>query len=245
MNDRRRGPEEKLRILVAVDVPRPEQISHLLMELQRPLTVSLLGVYLVPDQTVPDQAREQFGPEAEEALEDVAHAFREAGVEVETDLVFTPDRLETVERTALERGCHAILLQKPAYELERLLFAVRPGPLADRIVRLLAELLEDPRLRATLLYVLEEEVDPDEARRDLEVLQRHLLEGEGVEAERVEIRVVTGEDREEAVLAAAAEHDAVVVGETDPSVRDSIFGDFARQLADATEKPVIVVRREV
>ncbi|MFW6193754.1 MAG: universal stress protein, partial [Gemmatimonadota bacterium] len=162
----------KLRILVAVEVPDPEQISPLLVELQRPLEVCLLGTYVVPEQTAPGQAREQLGDEAEAELQDVADSFRAAGIEVEPEVVFTPDVLETVERTAVERGCHAILLLEPAYRMERILAAVRPGPMAGRIVHLLAELLRGGDYRATLLYVAGEEDDPDRCRRELDQLGR-------------------------------------------------------------------------
>lgn len=236
---------EKLKVLVAVDVPRPEQISPLLIEMYRPLKVCLLGTFVVPEQTAPLQAREQFGDEAGASLEEVADAFREAGVEVETRLVFTPDVYETVERTAVEEECHAILLAKPAYRIERILAALRPGPLATRMIHFLAELLCDTDYRATLLYVLEEDGQPEESRSELNLLQRELLSRECVSGESVEARLETGVDREEAVASAVRGHDVVIIGETEPSVREAIFGDFSRRLADDTDTPVIVVRREL
>lgn len=53
------------------------------------------------------------------------------------------------------------------------------------------------------------------------------------------------DDPEEAAEDAAEEHDVVVVGETEPSVREKKFGDFSRRLADGTDRPVLVVRREI
>lgn len=194
--------EEKLRILVAVRVPEPEQISPLLIELYRPLKVFLLGLYGVPDQTV--------------------------------------------ERVVVERDCHAVVLLKPGYELHDILAALRPGPMATRILHFLAELLADTDYRATLLYVPDAEGEEvEEARRELELLQRELLEREGIGADRVETELGADEDREEAVLEAAGRHDLVLVGETEPSVREEIFGDFSRRLADEADVPVIVVRREL
>lgn len=236
---------EKLEILVAVDVPAPEQISQLLIELQRPLKVCLLGTYSVPEQTAPEQAREQHGELAGSALEEVADAFRASGVEVETELVFTPDVLDSVERTAVERGCHAILLLEPAYQMERILAALRPGPLATRIARLLAELLRGTDLGATLLHVMDEDDDPDRGRRELERLERELIEEGGVAAEQVETRLEVDDDPEKVVAEAADGHDVVLIGETEPSLRDTVLGDFARRLSDDTDTPVIVVRREL
>lgn len=239
----RRADGEKLEILVAVDVPDPEQISQLLIEVQRPLKVCLLGTYSVPEQTAPEQAREQHGEKAGSALEEVADAFRACGVEVETELVFTPDVLDTVERTALERGCHAILLLEPAYRMERVLAAHRPGPVATRIAHFLAELLRGTDLRATLLHVIGEDDDRDRGRHELEQLRRELVEVGGVAGDRVEARLEIDDDPDDAVADAASEHDLVLVGETEPSLRDAVFGDFSRRLADDTDTPVIVVRR--
>lgn len=237
---------EKLRILVAVRVPEPEQISPLLIELYRPLEVCLLGLYAVPDQTAPGQARKQFGEEAAASLREVAGAFREAGVEVESELVFTADELQTVERIVVERDCHAVVLLKPAYELESILAALRPGPMATRILHFLGELLCDTDYHATLLYVPEEgEETPGEARRELELLERELLERDGVEGKQLETRLATDGDREEAVIEAGGDHDLVLIGETEPSVREKVFGDFSRRLADEADVPVIVVRREL
>lgn len=240
--------EEKLKVLVAVRVPEPEQISPLLIELYRPLRVCLLGLYEVPDQTAPEQAREQFGNEAGASLQEVAGAFRSEGVEVETELVFTPDELETVERTAVDRDCHAVVLLRPAYEIDSILAALRPGPMATRVLHFLAELLRGTDYRATLLHVagegegLEEQ---EEERRELELLQRELLGQEGIDADRVTTRLAIDENREAAVLAAAREHDLVLIGETEPTVREKVFGDFSRRLADEADVPVMVVRREL
>jgi nucleotide-binding universal stress UspA family protein len=238
---------EKLKILVAVRVPEPEQISPLLIELYRPLRVCLLGLYAVPEQTAPEQAREQFGDEAAASLRQVAGAFRESGVEVETELVFTADELQTVERVVVERDCHAVVLLKPTYELRSILAALRPGPMATRILHFLAELLRDTDYRATLLYVpgkADEDEGREEARRELELLQRELLEQGGVGEEQVQLELETA-DREEVVVEAADRHDVVLIGETEPSIREEVFGDFSRRLADEADVPVIVVRREL
>ncbi len=247
------GNDEKLRVLVSVEVPDPEQISPLLIELHRPMKVCLLGTYLVPEQTAPEQAREQVESETSTSLDEVAAAFAEAGVEVGSELVFVPDRLEAVERTAVEQGCHAILLAKPVYSLERILAAVRPGPMATRVINVLAGLMQNGTYRATLLYVAsekedaeeEEEADREEPRREMELLRRELVREEGVDGDRIEMRLAVDDDPEGVVEEAAREHDVVVIGETEPSVRQTIFGDFSRRLADGTDRPVLVVRREL
>lgn len=242
--------EGKLRVLVSVDVPDPEQISPLLIELLRPLRVCLLGTYVVPEQTAPEQAREQFESETSASLGEVAAVFDDAGVEVERQLVFVPDKLEAAERTAVEQDCHAVLLVKPVYSLKRILAAVRPGPMDRRILHVLGDLLRGTDYSATLLYVAAEENDEGgeggrESRREVRLLERELVEQEGVDADRIATRVAVSDDPEPVVEEAARDHDVVLIGETKPSVQEKIFGGFSRRLADGTDRPVLVVRREL
>jgi len=240
---------DKLRVLVSVDVPDPEQISPLLIEMLEPLRVCLLGTYVVPEQTAPEQAREQFESETSAALEEVAAVFDDAGVEVERQVVFVPDRLEAAERTAVEQDCHAVLLVKPVYSLKRILAAVRPGPMDTRILHVLGDLLRDTDYSATLLYVAPEEEGEEEdgrtSRKEMRLLERELVEQEGVDADRIATRVAVGDDPEPVVEEAARDHDVVLIGETKPSVQEKIFGSFSRRLADDTDRPVLVVRREL
>lgn len=241
---------EKLSVLVTVDVPDPEQISPLLIEMLEPLRVCLLGTYVVPEQTAPEQAREQFESETSASLEEVAAVFDGAGVEVESQLVFVPDRLEAAERTAVEQDCHAVLLVKPVYSLKRILAAVRPGPMDTRILHVLGDLLRGTDYSATLLYVAPEDEeeggeDGRTSRREMRLLERELVEQEGVDADRIATRVAVGDDPEPVVEEAARDHDVVLIGETKPSVEEKIFGSFSRRLADDTDRPVLVVRREL
>lgn len=239
---------DKLSVLVSVDVPDPEQISPLLIEMLEPLRVHLLGTYVVPEQTAPEQAREQFESETSASLEEVAAVFDDAGVEVERQLVFVPDSLEAAERTAVEQDCHAVLLVKPVYSLKRILAAVRPGPMDTRILHVLGDLLRDTDYSATLLYVAPEEEGEEDgrtSRKEMRLLERELVEQEGVDADRIATRVAVGDDPEPVVEEAARDHDVVLIGETKPSVQEKIFGSFSRRLADDTDRPVLVVRREL
>lgn len=232
---------EPARVLVTVEVPSPEQLPPVLIELLRPFDVVLLGWYALPDQTAPEQAREQFGEDCEESLASVAAAFREHGTEVETELVFSPDRVETVERTAAERPVEAVLLTRPSYRMERVLVAVRDPSLGREIVDFVAAMLLDRARRVELLRVVDEE-DAPRARRAMLDLEERLLSASGLDPEMVRARIEVGTDPASVLLRAADDHDLVVIGETEPTIRERIFGDFARRLGDEAELPVLVVR---
>ena len=97
-------------LLISVDLPAPEPIPPRLARKLMGFRVVLLGCYEVPDQTTPAQARDQFGEEARSALELAAKPLEAEGAVVKRCLVFTRNRIETIERVAAEEGCEAILI---------------------------------------------------------------------------------------------------------------------------------------
>lgn len=55
--------------------------------------------------------------------------------------------------------------------------------------------------------------------------------------------VTTAETPRQAIALAAADHDAVVMGESEPSLRSFRFGEPAEQVAAQSLGPVVLVRR--
>jgi len=98
-----------MRVLVPLAILKGETVSAGVVDSLSNAEVVLLGYHVVPEQTPPGQARMSFEEHAEDALGETAAAFEDAGVPVETVLVFTHDRGETVGRVADERGCKAVL----------------------------------------------------------------------------------------------------------------------------------------
>ena len=66
-------------ILVDVELPAPAPLPPKLVAALASLRVVLVGWYAVPEQTSPAQARDQFGAEAQAALDTLARRFAEAG----------------------------------------------------------------------------------------------------------------------------------------------------------------------
>ena len=230
-------------VLVPIRVLEGESVPEGVPELLANAHVVLLGYHVIPEQTAPGQAQMQFEERATSRLDEYEAIFEEAGATVERRLVFTHDGQKTVDRTIREHDCLAALVPNATGPVEDVLVAIRGAVGIDRLARVVAGLFGGTDASVTLYHVAE----PNETDADAETLLDGLadrLEDQGVDASRIETRV----DRDQAALDAISEvadaFDAVVMGETDPSLATFVFGMPADQVADRFLGPVLVVQRE-
>ncbi|MCS3614340.1 universal stress protein [Salinibacter ruber] len=229
-------------ILVDVELPEPESLAPALIDALSPLRVVLLGWFSVPEQTSPAQARDQFGAEAEDTLGAAARQFEEAGAEVTTRLVFTGDELDTISRVSVEESCDAVLIPGPVEQLRRVLVPLRGIQNVREIARFVADLCQDGTARVTLLHILEGDETTAASREDVLEPAAERMRSAGIEAGLLELNSVAAESPADTIVEWAGEHDLVVLGETQPSVREVLFGTMPEQIVEAVNVPIIVVR---
>jgi nucleotide-binding universal stress UspA family protein len=235
--------DEKATLLIDVALPEPDRIPLPLRAQMGALKVVLVGWYAVPEQTSPEQARDQFEGEAQAALDRVADTLRTAGIEVQTHVVFTGNELDTIERISAEQDCDAILIPAPIDHLERILVPMRGLHNAERIARFVAHLVQDGTTDVTLLHILEEGEEEDAVQHDvLDKVSTMMVEA-GIAGGLIRLRVEVADDPGDAIINIAKAYNAVVIGETEPSMREIIFGNVPEQIAHEAEVPVMVVRR--
>ncbi|WP_263018837.1 universal stress protein [Natronobiforma cellulositropha] len=228
-------------ILVPVRVLEGQSVEPGVATLLSRARVLLLGYHEVPDQTPPGQARFQFEDRATERLADVAGELEVAGATVETRLVFTHNREQSLNRVAEETGCVGTVIPNPAMRLEDVLVPLRSERSLERVAGLTGDLLAGLDVGVTL-YRLERE-DEETSGRVLE-RARELLEARGVDPDLIETRVDTSLTPVRTIVNTASEYDAVVMGESDPSVTTFVFGETAAEVAERFHGPVLVVRRQ-
>jgi nucleotide-binding universal stress UspA family protein len=229
------------RVLVPLAVLEGETVSPGLIDLLGTTDVTVLGYHVLPEQTPPDQARLQYEDRATEALEDVTAEFRAAGGEADHRLVFTHDREQTRQRVATEVAADAFAITGATGSVERLLVSVTGEVDVDRILPFVVDLVGDRAIGVTLFAAAEAsdaEGGGETARVKLDDAAGRLTEA-GVD---VETDLATGGPFE-ALVEAAAGHDAVVLGERAPSLRSFLLGDEGERVATETVGPVLVVRR--
>jgi nucleotide-binding universal stress UspA family protein len=235
--------DERGTLLVDIELPDPAPIPPRLAALMGSLKVILVGWYAVPEQTSPAQARDQLEGELQVMLDAVAKTLRSAGAEVETHLVFTGNEFATIERISAETDCDAVLIPKPATALERVLVPVRGLQNASRIAHFVADLVQDGTTDVTLLHVLKESEEDGDSPNNVLTETARLAADAGIDAGLIRLRTEHAGDPAEAIIDAAKDHDTMVIGETEPSVRGAIFGSVGEQVARDATVPVMVVRR--
>ncbi len=227
-------------ILVPVDISAPEEFDKELLELFGPMRVVLLGYYPVPDQSAPEQLRDEFEEEAAEALERLADDF-DKDTDVETVLVFTRDRDKTVERVGQEHDTDAVLTGGEVDTVQKVLVPIRGDPNLDNIAEFVGALMQETDATVTLLHVAGDEEEESTGEYILRGVSDRLKE-DGVDPERVCWEQTKGGSPENEITDFAKGYDVLVIGETEPSLRKKIFGDVPTKVVRATDMPVLIVR---
>ncbi len=227
-------------VLVPVDISGDEQPAQPLIDLCRSVDIVLLGYYPVPDQVAPAQLREDHESDATAALADVAEKFRDSGTDVTDVLVFTHDRIETMDRVANEHGCDAVLTVGAAERIERVLVPVRGGTNLERIVLLLADVMRMSDVSVTFLHSAVDD-EPDNGELLVRGAMDRLSEA-GVDRERIDWRLADEDSPFDEIIELAQEYGLLVLGETKPSLRERIFGTVPSRVVDEVDKPAFIVR---
>ncbi|TYT62515.1 universal stress protein [Natrialba swarupiae] len=232
------------RVLIPIDVLGGESVPRTVVDAFASVPVVLLGYRVVPDQTGPGQARDQYESRVRDELDDVQQTFEDAGcLDVSTRIVFTHDRLETFERVAVETECDGVLLVNPAPVLESVLVAIRSDVNLEYIAQLLGALVAGTDLDVTFFHVTSDEGDRDRGSELLDDAVDELI-AVGVDRDRVDTALSVDGSPSREILNVASEYDLLVVGESRPSIRRFIFRDRAKTLARKTVDPVLVIRGE-
>jgi len=204
--------------------------------------VVLLGYHVIPEQTAAEQAREQFGETGMAKLAEFADVLTERGADVETRLVFTHDEATTIDRLIYEHDCLAVLVPNSTPQVESVLLPLRGAVGVERNTQLVVGLFADADVDVTLYHALDEGESPADGRSFVEGVKAGLVE-RGIAADRIDTVVEPATVPIDAIADRAATHDAVVMGETDPSVTTFVFGMPSDQVAERFLGPVLVVQR--
>ena len=230
-------------VLVPIQILEGESIPEGVPELLANAHVVLLGYHVIPDQTAPGQARMQFEERASQRLDQFEEMFEEAGATVVTRLVFTHEAQTTIDRMIYEHDCIAALVPKATGPPEDVLVAVRGTVAVDRIARVVAGLFADTDVAVTLYHLAAEDETDEDVQTLLDDVADRLVELR-MDERAIRTRIGRGKDPKQAIADAADEFDAIVMGESNPSIATFVFGMRGKQVAERFLGPVIVVQRE-
>ena len=237
-----RAETDRPSVLVPLAVLEGESIPTGTATLLANARVVLLGYHVIPEQTAAEQAREQFGETGMSKLDEFADALAAAGADVETRLVFTHDAATTIDRLIYEHDCLAVLVPNSTPQVESVLVALRGTVGIGRNTRLVVGLFADADVDVTLYHALGEGESPDDGASFLNGVKSDLVE-RGIAPDRIDTLIEDATVPIDSIADRAESYDAVVMGETDPSVTTFVFGMPSKQVAERFLGPVLVVQR--
>jgi hypothetical protein len=234
------------RVLIPIDVSEPLSLGGTLIETLPLANTVLLGYWPIPEQTLPDQARDQFETEAQQRLQDVVKRFTDQGVDVQTRLVFTNNRDQSIDTATNKYGCQSVLIpgtESPPSGTTRGLVLIKPNADLDRIAATLEALFTESDVEFYLFHVVESNNEHlyDATEYMLRGFADRLSEL-GISRDRVEWEQSTDGKRLDIILSQIPDFDFVVMGESTPTLPARIFGTIQSNLANETEKPLLTIR---
>lgn len=232
-------------VIYPVRLPDPEPPSPFFVGLFATQHVVVLGCYVASKQAAVEQVRDQFGRKAERELREVAVAFEGRARRVETRLVFTHDMMQTIDRVATEEQADAIVIPGPLEKIECLLVPIRGRANLKRIIDFVVRIAREKALDVTYMHI-----DPDEKTGEGQQLLQEVKQetvDRGVEAGRCHTLYEVSRRPVREILRAVEEgdYDVVVIGETEPTLREQVMGDAPSRIASGADRPVIVVENPV
>lgn len=230
-------PIRELTILIPVDISESEPPALDVLDFLLPFEVILLGYFPVPDQAEPALIKHEYEDEAGARLDAIA-AGRSEITEL---LVFTHDREATIDRVADQYDCDAVLTAGDTDHIDRILVPIRGDANVERIVSVVAELLQEGEATATFFHSVGEDGDSRQGESLLRDIADRVTEY-GIGGDRVDRHLAEGGDPYEDIVGLGADYDLVVLGETEPSLRERIIGDVLSQIIDDIEVPALIVR---
>ena len=227
-------------ILVPFELPDADPIPPVIVEILAEMDVVMLGHYGLPEQTPPSVGRDQFNTEATAELEALADPFDGVSNSITTRVVFGKAREKTIDRVAIEEDCDVILTPGHAEVVERVAVPLRGEQNADRILSFVGELLSVTDASVTLFHTS----DPSDRLPGEEILAHaaERLVKLGVAPDRIDQQLSEDEDVSRSIVELGEDFDLLVLGETEPSLRDRIFGAVPAQVTAGTDDPAFVVR---
>ncbi|MEF8779586.1 MAG: universal stress protein [Haloferacaceae archaeon] len=228
-------------ILVPVDVSEVEPPDQAILDVLSSVNIVVLGYYPVPKQTAPAHLKGEHEAEAAQRLENVVNGFARGERDVEDVLVFTKDRRDTIDRIADQYDCDAVFVPGETGPVERVLVPLRGDVNLERIVSLVGDLVRASDAEVTLFHSVPEGTDPSQGEFILRGAADRLSE-EGVDRDRIDWKLSERDSPKREIIDLVADYDLVVLGESEPSLRDRILGAVVTPILDAIEKPAIIVR---
>lgn len=227
-------------IVIPIEFPDPDPLPSTFIDVTTSCRVILLGVYELPEEA-DDEQRHRCEIEAKNVLYSLASNFVREGETAEVELVMGHDLEDVPSSFAEERDADALLIPGPITTLGRILVPIRDNQFAAPIAKFLSTLDKSALIHTSLLHVTDDEQAVDEDEQFLAGVEDSLVEA-GFPPTGIDTEVVISDDPSLTISNSADGYDLIIMGETQETGYEPVFGEIYESVADQTEMPIIVIR---
>ena len=200
------------------------------------LQLFVLGYRVIPEQTSPQQARENDDGRSRQRLREAIDSLPVVDGEIDDDLAYTSDPADLLARYAAQQHCQGILIHSGIERVDRLVLPLsRPADFGVRLVTVLRELAET-RSRPLLLLLLEAE-DESHWQDGFEDKARALVARAGIDRARIEVEHAGTDRLVDAVDAALRDTDLIILRESEGIDRHDLLATLRKEI----DAPALVV----
>lgn len=227
-------------VVIPIEFPDPDPLPSTFIDATTSCRVILLGVYELPED-VDDERRQQCEIEAKNTLYSLASSFVLEGETAEVELVMGHGLENVPSSFAEERDVDALLVPNPITTLGRILVPIRDEKFAQPVAEFVSALESSGIIHTSLLHITEDEQAVEAGEQFLSDVTETLTAA-GFPSTGIDTEVVVSDDPSFAVSTAAEGYDLIVMGETEETGYEPVFGEMYESVADQTDLPIIVVR---
>jgi len=228
------------RIILPVELSKSDLPPYELIRAFDRLKLFLLGYEIVPEQTAPEQSREETGAEMTEALRKYTDLLEEFGIDVKSELNYTPDLTQTLDRYIREKHSHAMLIPGKISSLKRLLVPIyNQDQVNVRMATILRNLAHSSRLPITII-ILGDSVDFNSIQyQSVEQLVMAGLKRRQIRITKVEITNLV-----KVISKIAGDEDLLVLVESESDEKHTFFKSSTDKIRESVTCPTLIIFRK-
>lgn len=229
-------------VLIPVDlVQQKKDLPHALLESLPISKLLLLGYRETPEQTPSDQSDQTFRKEGEEKLESIEKELEEAGVNFESDLIFSHKIASQLREVIEGDNLQFILTLKPLADLDQVVIPIHErSQIDEKLSTTIYNLQRNSSARIRVMLFTKDKEDPstgENLRRALE----HRLKQVNVKADQYDYMDLEKAPPEEAVLKNARKTDLIVWSKAKETENNTFLNLILNKEAGQISCPILMI----
>ena len=231
------------RILLTAELPDPEEPPFVLLRAFRSLNLFVLGYRVSPEQTHPEQSKEEFDESTREQFEEYLNDLSFSSIDTQSQLEYTTDFSHLLQTFVEDEQVHALLIPKPMEKLARILVPLYQTDQVNlRLATIVRELNDYGNASVSLFFVVQKE--SEESIRELKSMAIETFLSVGIDKSDIKSNSVEVENIEEAILQISESDDLIVMCESENDKREKLYRSIHENIRDKVDSSLLLIFQE-